>query len=90
MDIKKRMEEIEKLINDSLLSMKDSEYATFQAKIIPNVDANSIIGVRTPELRKLAKDLAKKASGKAVNLNPFFERLPHAYFEEYHCLFRSS
>ena len=77
------MEEIEKLIRDSLFSMKDSEYAAFQAKIIPNVDAESVIGVRTPDLRKLAKDLAKKASLKAVDLNPFFEQLPHAYFEEY-------
>lgn len=60
-----------------LFRLQDKEYAAFQAKLIPTVEANTIIGVRTPELRALAKKLFKdkdKASFLAVS--------PHRYFEE--------
>ena len=47
------------------------------AKLIPNIPPETILGVRTPELRKLAKELWK--SGDPA---PFMAALPHAYFEE--------
>jgi 3-methyladenine DNA glycosylase AlkD len=48
-----------------------------QIKIIPSADPESIIGVRTPELRNMAKDILK--SGNHIS---FLEELPHKYFEE--------
>lgn len=38
---------------------KDEKYAEFQSRLIPTVPADTIIGVRTPVLRKLAKELKK-------------------------------
>ena len=47
-------------IQKKLLSLQDMEYRYFNAKLIPNIDKDSIIGVRTPELRKFAKELANQ------------------------------
>ncbi|MDE6776738.1 MAG: DNA alkylation repair protein, partial [Oscillospiraceae bacterium] len=55
----------------------DIEYRDFNAKLIPNIDKDSIIGVRTPELRKFAKELTK-----SERVSVFFKTLPHQYFEE--------
>lgn len=60
-----------------LTSHADEDYRVFQAKLIPNVDATTIVGVRTPDLRKLAKGLAgRKDAGE------FLAALPHGTFEE--------
>ncbi|MDE5792216.1 MAG: DNA alkylation repair protein [Oscillospiraceae bacterium] len=64
-------------IQKKLLSLQDMEYRDFNAKLIPNIDKDSIIGVRTPELRKFAKELAK-----SEKVSAFFKALPHQYFEE--------
>ena len=48
-----------------------------QIKIIPSVEADAIIGVRTPELRKLAKQFAKRE-----DVSDFLNDLPHKYFDE--------
>ena len=58
-------------------SLQDLKYRDMQIKIIPTIDPGSIIGVRTPELRKMAKDMLK-----ADNYKVFLEELPHKYFEE--------
>lgn len=62
---------------DELFNLKDEKYKELQAKIIPNIKSDSIIGVRTPELRKFAKDLVKNN-----NYLSFFNELPHKYFDE--------
>lgn len=59
-------------ILEQLFSLRDEAYRDFQAKLIPNIDAESIIGVRTPALRKLAKEISPE----------FRQELPHRYFEE--------
>ena len=64
-------------IPDILFEMQDVKYKSFQSKLIPTVDPNSVIGVRTPELRKLAKRLIKDGS-----YSDFLQHLPHRYFEE--------
>ena len=48
-----------------------------QITIIPTVDADSIIGVRTPALRTLAKELSKRE-----DIGRFLDSLPHKHFEE--------
>ena len=62
-----------------LFEMQDIKYRDFISKLIPNVSPKSMIGVRLPQVKKLAKELYK--SGEYVN---FVNALPHAYFEEYH------
>ena len=60
-----------------LFELQDIKYRDFQAKLIPNVDPETMIGIRTPELRKLAKEMAKEPdTGK------FLEALPHRWFDE--------
>ncbi len=56
----------------------DPDYRELQQKIIPNVDPELIIGVRTPAVKEYAKELRK--SGEYTG---FLEKLPHKYYEEY-------
>ena len=60
-----------------LASHADEGYRAFQAKLIPNIDAATIVGVRTPELRKFAKGLARREDA-----GEFLAALPHGAFEE--------
>jgi len=64
-------------ITTKLFSLKDTAYRDFQVKLIPGMDAQKEIGVRTPELRKLAKELAKRE-----DIREFLNDLPHQYFDE--------
>ena len=67
----------ESVIVKELYSLQDKKYRDFQAGIIPNVSADSFIGVRTPELRKYAKKLVKENA-----YEDFLNDLPHKYFDE--------
>ena len=60
-----------------LYALQDTKYRDFQGKLIPTVDPNTIIGVRTPDLRTLAKELAKQE-----DIGIFLDALPHTYFDE--------
>ena len=64
-------------ICSKLFELQDLKYQKMQTTIIPTVDASSIIGVRTPELRKLAKEFARREEAQ-----DFLNDLPHRYFEE--------
>ena len=64
-------------ITAELFSMQDTKYRDFQSKLIPNIDKERIIGVRTPELRKYAKRLEKEPYAAE-----FMKELPHYYYEE--------
>ena len=64
-------------IRSELFKLQDPGYRDLQVKIIPNVDKKSIIGVRTPALRQLAKEYAKRA-----DVSLFLDELPHKYFDE--------
>lgn len=61
---------------DELFNLKDEKYKELQAKIIPNISSDSIIGVRTPLLRELSKKLVKD------DYSSFLNNLPHKYFDE--------
>lgn len=71
------MSNIENKVVESLFSMQDLDYKRFHAKLIPNVNEELVIGVRTPQLRKFAKDFAKTDEAKE-----FIKMLPHKYYEE--------
>ena len=64
-------------IRQRILALQDFAYRDFIVKLIPNIPAQRVIGVRTPMLRRLAKDAYIKE--KAVT---FLEMLPHACYEE--------
>ena len=50
------MREIEKM----LFEIQDAEYGDFHSRLVPQLERNRIIGVRTPQLKKLAKKIAKE------------------------------
>lgn len=64
---------------EELFSMQDVSYRDFSANLIPTVDKEKIIGIRTPILRSFAKKFAKTADA-----SDFLADLPHKYLEEYH------
>lgn len=64
-------------IKEELLALQDISYADFQAKLIPNIPRDLIIGVRVPELRKLAKKVIEDPE-----TSKFLKNLPHKYYDE--------
>lgn len=64
-------------IQKTLFSMQDKKYAAFQAKLTPNLTLEDFIGVRTPDLKKFAKQLYKEG-----DYQEFLSDLPHKYFDE--------
>lgn len=64
-----------KKLEERLFAMRDEQYADFGAKLIPNIERESILGVRAPELKRLAKELAGDADW-------FLRTLPHRWHEE--------
>ena len=66
-----------KEVEEQLFEMQDLKYRDFHAALMPNIDKNRIIGVRTPQLRKFAKEY-----GKTENAKTFLTVLPHQYYEE--------
>ncbi|RRC92468.1 DNA alkylation repair protein [Erysipelotrichaceae bacterium OH741_COT-311] len=66
-------------IQKELKKMQDLAYRDFNAKLIPNVDVSTMIGVRSPMLKRYAKEISKDEKTK----NDFLKSLPHVYFDEY-------
>ncbi len=64
-------------IREKLYSMQDPSYRNLQTKILPTVDPESVIGVRTPQLRALAMDMLRSGGEEA-----FLGDLPHGFFDE--------
>ena len=64
-------------IRKELFALQDEKYRAFQVKLFPTLDPESIIGVRTPDLRSYAKKLLKEDVIAA-----FLSDLPHRYFDE--------
>ena len=70
-------EEVRKKVQKELFVLQDLRYRDFHAKLIPSVDKEKVIGIRTPALRAYAKKFGKKEEAKQ-----FLEILPHQYYEE--------
>ena len=58
--------------------MQDIKHRDFQAKLIPGMSAEKMIGVRTPDLKKYAKEIFGTHEAEL-----FMKTLPHEYFDEY-------
>ena len=67
-------------IREKLFALKDEKYAAFSASLVPNVERERFIGVRTPQLRALAKELCGTEEARL-----FMAALPH-YYQEENCL----
>ena len=52
-------------IQAQLMACRDPAYRAFHCKLIPTVDPETVLGVRTPQIRALAKELGP--SGITVN-----------------------
>ncbi len=64
-------------IQQRLFQMQDIKYRDFNSSLIPNLPKERFIGVRTPQLKKLAKELFGSEAA-----SDFLSTLPHRYFEE--------
>ena len=64
-------------IQKELFSLQDKEYMKFSSKLTPNVPEDTIIGVRIPEIRKIAKKLVRNNE-----YEDFLKELPHKYYDE--------
>lgn len=64
-------------IQTMLFNLQDKEYALFQSKLTPTVPKERFIGVRVPEVRKLAKAYIKDPEHI-----DFLQSLPHEYYDE--------
>ena len=62
---------------EELFALQDAAYGDFQAKLTPGIARELFIGVRVPEVRKLAKRLAKEPEAAE-----FLRDLPHKYYDE--------
>lgn len=71
------MSGITERVRERLSALRDPEYRAFQCKLMPTVDPERVIGVRTPDLRRLGRELAK-----APEIGEFLGTLPHDYYEE--------
>lgn len=64
-------------IAEKLFENQDKEYREFQSRLVPNISKDSMIGVRTPQMRKVAKEFF----GSRI-AEDFLKELPHKYYEE--------
>ncbi len=70
------MKELETRVREELFALRDAKYREFHKKLVPMVGEARIIGVRTPALRKYAKELS------ALTGTTYLDLLPHYYIEE--------
>ncbi len=64
-------------VYERLLKVQDKEYRDFQIKLVPNISPDAMIGVRTPDMRNIAKEVFKSDERDA-----FLKKLPHKFYEE--------
>ena len=64
-------------VYERLLSYQDEKYIEFQSKLVPNIDKNTIIGVKTPQMKEIVKEIF--GTEEATD---FLKVLPHKYYEE--------
>ena len=60
-----------------LQALKEKEYADFQAKLVPTIEPSTILGIRVPKLRALAKSYIRDQECQV-----FLDSLPHNYYDE--------
>lgn len=69
--------EVTQFVQNTLFRLQDLKYRDFHARLMPTVDPELVIGVRTPALRKFAKEFSRMPESEL-----FLGKLPHRYYEE--------
>ena len=64
-------------LQERLFELQDTKYRDFHSKLIPNIEKDRVIGIRTPMLRRFAKEF-----GNIPEAEDFLRELPHYYYEE--------
>ena len=64
-------------VYEKLFEAKDDEYRAFQIKLVPGIPEDKVLGVRTPQMRKIAKEIYLGG-----DMDEFLRELPHTYYEE--------
>lgn len=64
-------------ITRELINSADEKYKAFHSSLVPNIDKSTLLGVRAPICKAIAKKYASTAQGKA-----FLADLPHSYYDE--------
>ena len=64
-------------VYERLVPLASEEYKAFQSKLVPNIPGETILGVRTPDMRKIAKEIRGTEEAEE-----FLKKLPHRYYEE--------
>lgn len=64
-------------IRNCLFELKDEKYKEFTLKLIPGLEPDNVIGVRTPQIAKIAKEIIKSG-----DYSSFLDDCPHKYYEE--------
>lgn len=64
-------------LHTKLLSMGEEGYRAFQCRLMPTVEPERVIGIRTPALRSFAREFSKTPEAAV-----FLKTLPHWYYEE--------
>jgi 3-methyladenine DNA glycosylase AlkD len=70
-------EEFAQMVRRELFALQDRTYQQFQSKLMPGIPPDTVIGVRIPQLRQLAKRLWRQDSAAE-----YLHQLPHFYYEE--------
>ena len=60
-----------------LLALQDEKNAPFMAKLVPTLPPESVLGVRMPDCRSLARELCRES-----DIGLFLADLPHRYLDE--------
>lgn len=64
-------------VYEKLIACGDEQYRDFQSKLVPNIPKERILGVRTPDMRRIAREMRGTEEAEA-----FLAELPHRYYEE--------
>lgn len=64
-------------VYERLAACRDEKYKDFLSRLVPNIPKNTVLGVRTPAMRRIAKEI--KGTKEAEE---FLLALPHEYYEE--------
>ena len=64
-------------VSEMLAACASEKYRDFQSKLVPNIPKEMILGVKTPDMRRIAKSISGTEEADA-----FLAELPHKYYEE--------
>ena len=71
------MNDFTEKVQAELFGMRDEKYKNFHIKLMPGIDPDKVIGVRTPELKAYAKKLCKDE-----RVDEFIKDIPHDFYDE--------